>query len=68
MKKSEIQELKNRSRAELEKLMKEARERLWALRMDLAAGKVKNIAELSGTKKKIARIQTILNAPTTNQQ
>lgn len=61
MKKKDIQELKNKSEAELERLVKEGSERLRALRFDLAAGKVKNVAELHETRKKIARAKTFLN-------
>ncbi len=60
MKKKDIQELKNRSVAELMNLEKESKERLRTLRFDLAAGKVKNVAELHEVKKKIARIETFL--------
>jgi ribosomal protein L29 len=60
MKKKDIQELKNRSVVELTNLEHESRERLRALRFDLAAGKVKNVAELHEVKKKIARIKTFI--------
>jgi ribosomal protein L29 len=62
MKKKEIQDLKNRSAIELVNLEKESREKLRTLRFDLAAGKVKNVAELHELKKKIARIQTFLKS------
>lgn len=61
MKKKSIQELKNKPKAELLKLLKEARERLRSLRFDLEAGKVKNVAELRKLKKDIARLLTFLN-------
>lgn len=37
------------------------RNRLLNLRFDLAGGRVKNIRELRGTRKDIARILTLLN-------
>jgi large subunit ribosomal protein L29 len=61
MKKKEIQELKNGSAAELERIIAESNEKLRTLRFDLAAGKVKNVAELHGTRKKIARAKTFLH-------
>jgi len=58
MKKKDIQDLKTRSVVELANLEHESKEKLRALRFDLAAGKVKNVAELREIKKKIARIKT----------
>ncbi len=60
MKKKDIQEMKNRTVAELERTVADATERLRALRFDLAAGKVKNVAELHETRKRIARAKTFL--------
>lgn len=60
MKKRDIQELKNRPHEELERMLKESRERLRVLRFDLAAGKVKDIAELRGLRRDTARILTFL--------
>ena len=62
MKKKEIQEMKNRSMAELQKVVVDGTERLRALRFDLAAGKVKNVAELREVRKQIARAKTFLHA------
>ena len=56
----EIKELTNRPAAELQAVLKDARERLRVLRFDLAAGKVKNVNELRTTRKDIARILTVL--------
>jgi len=61
MKKKDIQELKNKSVAELQRLVVDGTERLRALRFDLAAGKVKNVAELHHTRKSIARAKTFLH-------
>ena len=60
MKYKDIQELKAKPAAELQKLLKENRERLRVLRFDLAAGKVKNVNELHTVKKTIARVLTFL--------
>lgn len=61
MKKSELQELKTKPRAELEKLLRETREELRKVRFDLEAGKVKNVSRLRRLKKDIARLLTLLN-------
>ncbi len=60
MKKKDIQDLKTRSIIDLTSLEQESKEKLRALRFDLAAGKVKNVAELHEVKKKIARIKTFI--------
>lgn len=56
-----IGELKQKSKKELEELLKELREKQRSLRFDLAAGKVKNVREIRAIKKDIARILTLLN-------
>lgn len=53
-------ELRQKSKAELKKLLPELRERLRALRFDLASGKVKNVREVRMIKKDIARVLTLL--------
>ncbi len=60
MKKKEAKELHTMLAAELEAKARELRERLRSLRFDLAAGKVKNVAELRIVKKDIARVETAL--------
>jgi ribosomal protein L29 len=60
MKKKDIQDLKVKSEAELNRLIKDDREKLRALRFDLAAGKVKNVKALHEAKKAIARAKTFL--------
>lgn len=55
-----IRELQQRSKDELNKLLWEKRNRLLSLRFDLAGGRVKNIREIRGTKKDVARILTLL--------
>ncbi len=61
MKAKEIQEMKNKPVAELERTVSEGVERLRALRFDLAAGKVKNVAELREVRRRIARAKTFLH-------
>ena len=61
MKKKEIQEMKNKTIGELERLILDSGEKLRVLRFDLAAGKVKNVNELHHTRKTIARAKTFLN-------
>jgi ribosomal protein L29 len=60
MKKKDIQELKNKSVGELERIVIDSGDRLRALRFDLAAGKVKNVNELHQTRKRIARAKTFI--------
>jgi large subunit ribosomal protein L29 len=54
-------ELRQKSDNELEKILQEKRKKLYQLRSDLVAGKVKNVREIRMVKKDIARILTILN-------
>ncbi|MBI2506716.1 MAG: 50S ribosomal protein L29 [Candidatus Colwellbacteria bacterium] len=60
MKRDEMQKLKGKSTAELEKDLSDSRDRLGILIFDLASGKVKNTAEIRELKKRIARLQTFL--------
>ncbi|HOK00522.1 MAG TPA: 50S ribosomal protein L29 [Candidatus Pacearchaeota archaeon] len=53
-------ELKNKTPDELKQLLKEKREKLYQFKVDLSAGKVKDIREIRLIKKDIARILTIL--------
>ena len=55
-----IQELRQKSKAELQKMLQDNQEKLRQLRFDLAAGKVKNVREIHLLKKDIARILTLL--------
>ncbi len=61
MKKSEIQQLKNKPLAELQKQLVSAYDQLRKLKFDLSQGKVKNIKSIKEAKKLIARILTIIN-------
>lgn len=56
----QLSELRKIPKNELEKLLKENREKLRQLRFDLSAGKVKNVKEVHKIKKEIARILTLL--------
>lgn len=58
-------DLIKKTKVELEKLLREEREHLRDLQLDLALGKIKNVREIQKTKKDIARILTILKS---NQQ
>ena len=60
MKKNDIKQLQNRPLAELEKMLQEHVERLRVLKFDLAAGKVKDIAELRTVRRDIARLKTFI--------
>jgi len=60
MKRKDIQALKEKPMAELEKLLHESRRTLLRLRFDLKAGKLKDIDEMRKVKKTIARILTFL--------
>jgi large subunit ribosomal protein L29 len=53
-------ELRKRSKEELEKILRDEREKLRQLRFDLSSGKVKNVREIGKLKKEIARILTII--------
>lgn len=55
-------ELRKKTKAELEKLLIDRREKLCQLRFDLAAGKLKNVREIRQIKKDIARILTLLKS------
>lgn len=57
-----MQELRQKPKEELQKLLIDNRERLRQLKFDLASGKVKNVREIRQIKKDIARILTCQNA------
>lgn len=57
---AKAKELKTKSPAELQTMLQENRERLRAMRFDLAAGKMKNVREIRVVKRDIARILTLL--------
>ena len=60
--------MKNKSSMELERIVVDGAERLRALRFDLAAGKVKNVAELHEVRKRIARAKTFIQEQMTSSK
>ena len=55
-----INELRQKTKLELVKILEDNREKLRQLRFDLAAGKVKNVREIRKVKKEIAQILTLI--------
>ncbi len=55
-----LEELKQKTKKELEDLIKDSREKLRQLYFDLSAGKVKNVREVRRMKKEIARMLTLI--------
>lgn len=53
-------EIRQKSKPELQKLLQSSKEKLRQLRFDLSSGKVKNTREIQQIKKDIARILTRL--------
>jgi ribosomal protein L29 len=64
MKREDIKKILSAPEAEQEQMLKESREKYRALKFDLDAGKVKNVAELRTVKKTIARLMTVLHKKT----
>lgn len=60
MKKQDFQQLKSKSHAEMQKELRESKEKLRDLKFDLAAGKVKNVSEIKKLKKVVARLSTLI--------
>jgi len=56
----ETKEIRQKSKEELEKILKELREKQRSLKFDLVAGKVKNVREIRQIKKDIARISSVV--------
>jgi len=54
-----IKELREKSNNELQKILKDDREKLGSLNFDLVSGKVKNVREVRRLKKEIAKILTL---------
>ncbi|HCX45229.1 TPA: 50S ribosomal protein L29 [Patescibacteria group bacterium] len=61
MKKKELQQLSKKPVAELQKKVQESRNKLWQLRVDLAAGKVKNIKQIRSLRQDISQMLTFIN-------
>ena len=55
------QELHQKTKEDLSRILREKREKLCQLNFDLSSGKVKNVREIRMIKKDIARVLTILN-------
>lgn len=60
MKKKEFWGYREKTKEDVEKAVREYRERFLTLRFDLARGKVKNIREIRSVKKSIAQLLTLL--------
>ncbi len=60
--------MRQKSAAELEASVREAREKLRNLKLDLLAGKVKNVGDIRNVRKDIARMLTFLKAAKTNDK
>ncbi len=56
-----IEELKQKSKQELERLSRESKEKLRVLNFDLQLKQSKNVREIRRVKKLIARIFTLIN-------
>lgn len=61
MKKNDKAQLKNMAQAELEKRIRETRDKLWALERDTDLGKQKNVKEAKGLRKDVARMLTVIS-------
>ncbi|EKD24063.1 MAG: hypothetical protein ACD_81C00118G0010 [uncultured bacterium] len=62
MKKQDLQQLKSKSHAEMQKELSESQTKLRDLKFDLAAGKVKNVSQIKKLKKVVARLSTMITA------
>ena len=60
----DTKELRQKPKEELLKILQESRKRLIEMRFNLAKGQVKNVQEIQGTRKEIARILTLLKQET----
>lgn len=56
-----VTDLRKKNNEDLAKELAKNKEELRDLRFNLAAGKVKNVRVIHDTRKRVARIQTILN-------
>lgn len=55
-----IKELRQKSKDELLKLLQDKKSKAVQFKINISSGNVKNVRELRGTKKDIARIHTLL--------
>jgi len=56
----DINEIRNLSDSELENALVDAKQELWKIRFDLATRQEKNYSRLPATRKRIARILTVM--------
>lgn len=63
-----FKELKNKPEAELQKILKELKEKLRELRFKIASKQLKNIREIREVKKTIARILILLKGKYTEKK
>lgn len=61
MKKQDLQQLKSKSKPEMQKELLGTQIKLRDLKFELAAGKVKNVSEIQKLKKVVARLSTMIN-------
>lgn len=54
------EELRLKSEKELNGIINDFQKKLWNLRFDSVSGKIKNVKEVKGIKRDIARVRTIL--------
>lgn len=57
-----VQELRRKDKKELEKMIYDLRKKLSDLRFKFSSNKLKNVKEISNSKKEIARILTIIRS------
>lgn len=63
MKRNDIlKQIAGKTDKDLNKDLIDYRDKLWNLKKDLAAGKVKNVREIKGLKRTVARVLTLLRA------
>ena len=62
-----IKELRQKSKDELLKLLQDKKSKAVQFKINISSGNVKNVRELRGTKKDIARIYTLLGESNHNE-
>jgi len=61
MKKQDLDKLRDQSKKELESLLEKLARELAELRMQFSLGKLKNVKTMSGKRKDIAQVKTIIH-------
>ncbi len=64
----DLKELKTKSNSELQRLLRETRDKLRELRFKDGAKQLKNVRDIRKIKKEIARILTLLNNKQSDQE